>query len=121
MRKGWARRTLWTAGFPVRLALIGLIRLYRFTLGQMVGGGCRFHPTCSAYAEEAIRNTGAIRGSALAAWRVLRCSPLTPGGVDHPPQPPAWRVPYVVGIQGGEAAAHDAVIHHGGGPAGRAA
>jgi putative membrane protein insertion efficiency factor len=82
---GWVRRALWVAGAPARLVLIGLIRVYRLTAGQMVGGGCRFYPSCSAYAEAAIRNTGAVRGSILAAWRVLRCSPLSKGGVDHPP------------------------------------
>ena len=81
-----ARRSLWIAGAPVRVLLIALIRLYRVTLGQMIGGGCRFYPSCSAYAEDAIRNTGALRGFPLAVWRVLRCSPLSGGGVDHAPQ-----------------------------------
>ncbi|MDQ4005043.1 MAG: membrane protein insertion efficiency factor YidD [Actinomycetota bacterium] len=56
------------------------------SLGQLVAGRCRFHPTCSAYAAEAIRTHGAIRGSGLAVWRVLRCSPLTPGGLDPVPE-----------------------------------
>ena len=76
---------LWAAGTPARFALIGLIRLYRLALSPMMGGACRFHPTCSVYAEEAIRNTGAIRGLLLAAWRILRCSPLSRGGLDDPP------------------------------------
>jgi putative membrane protein insertion efficiency factor len=67
------------------MALIVGIRLYRVTLGGMLGGQCRFHPSCSVYAEEAIRTVGATRGSALAIWRVLRCSPLSAGGVDYPP------------------------------------
>jgi putative membrane protein insertion efficiency factor len=78
------------AGGPVRLLLLGLIRVYRITLGQLVGGGCRFYPSCSAYAEEAIRNTGAIRGSLLSVWRVARCSPLSKGGVEHPPPRARW-------------------------------
>ena len=85
------RRVLWWVGVPVRTALIGAIRVYQVTLTGVLGGQCRFHPTCSHYAEHAIRHTGAVRGSALAAWRVLRCSPLTSGGIDHPPEPPAWR------------------------------
>jgi putative membrane protein insertion efficiency factor len=84
------RRSVWVAGGPVRLLLLGLIRIYRVTLGQVVGGGCRFYPSCSAYAEEAIRNTGAIQGLLLSAWRVLRCSPLSKGGVDHPPKRSRW-------------------------------
>ena len=98
MSMDWARRSLWIAGAPVRLVLIGLIHLYRLTLGGMVGGACRFHPSCSHYAEQAIRNTGAVRGTVLAGWRVLRCSPLSKGGVDHPPQPPTWRGEYAADI-----------------------
>jgi putative membrane protein insertion efficiency factor len=81
----------WTAGAPVRAVLIGAISAYRFLFGGMLGGRCRFHPSCSAYALEAIRVHGALRGSALAVWRVLRCSPLTAGGVDPVPTPPGRR------------------------------
>jgi len=80
------RRVLWIAGSPVRAALIGLIRLYRATLSSSLGGQCRFYPSCSRYAEEAIRVHGAARGTLMAAWRVLRCGPFTSGGVD--PVPP---------------------------------
>src|SRR6266571_520664 len=80
-----ARSLLWALGAPARLALLALVRLYRLTLSGMVGGNCRFYPSCSQYAEQAIRNVGAVRGSALAFWRVLRCSPLSKGGVDAPP------------------------------------
>ena len=79
------RRASWAAGAPLRLALIGLIRLYRVTLGGVVGGGCRFYPSCSHYAEQAIARCGAVRGLGLTAWRIARCSPLTKGGVDYPP------------------------------------
>ncbi|HXF36964.1 MAG TPA: membrane protein insertion efficiency factor YidD [Actinomycetota bacterium] len=72
-------------GAPARLVLVGLIRLYRLTLSGWLGGQCRFQPSCSAYAEEAVRRHGALRGSALAAWRVARCGPFTEGGVDHVP------------------------------------
>jgi uncharacterized protein len=84
-------RILWLAGAPVRALLVGVLLLYRGTIGPMLGGGCRFHPTCSAYALEAIRTHGAAKGSALAAWRVLRCSPLTPGGIDPVPPVGSWR------------------------------
>jgi putative membrane protein insertion efficiency factor len=73
------------AGWPIRMLLLGLVRGYRLTLGPVVGGRCRFYPSCSAYAEEAIRELGALRGVGLAVWRVLRCSPLSAGGVDYPP------------------------------------
>jgi uncharacterized protein len=82
---------LWAAGWPVRMALVGLIVAYRRTIGLLLAGNCRFEPSCSAYAMEAVRRHGAIRGSALATWRVLRCSPLTAGGWD--PVPPGGRAP----------------------------
>jgi putative membrane protein insertion efficiency factor len=84
-----ARRIVWMVGAPARLVLVGCIRLYRVTLSGWIGGQCRFYPSCSHYAEAAIRTHGAIRGSLLAAWRIARCGPFTPGGVD--PVPPARR------------------------------
>ena len=63
------RRAVWVAGWPVRALLLVLIGLYRVTLSSVMGGQCRFYPTCSAYAEQAIRNTGAVRGLSFAAWR----------------------------------------------------
>jgi putative membrane protein insertion efficiency factor len=72
----------------VRLVLIGLIRLYQFTLSGWLGGQCRFYPSCSNYAAEAIARHGALRGVALATWRLARCGPFTAGGVDHVPGPP---------------------------------
>jgi uncharacterized protein len=80
------RGALWTLGTPVRLLLLGMIGLYRISIGQLAGGRCRFHPSCSAYAYEAIRELGAVRGTAVAAWRVLRCGPWTDGGIDYPPK-----------------------------------
>lgn len=80
------RRLLWRAGAPVRLSLLGVIALYRLTLSWWLGGQCRFSPTCSHYAEEAIRTHGALRGSLLALRRVLRCNPFGRGGID--PVPP---------------------------------
>jgi uncharacterized protein len=80
-----ARRALRVLGAPVRWLLLGLIRLYQLTLSGWLGGQCRFYPTCSHYAEEAIRVHGAARGSLMAAWRIARCGPFTAGGVDHVP------------------------------------
>ena len=82
------RRALWAAGGPARLVAIGLIRIYRVTLGGALGGQCRFHPSCSMYAETAIRQVGVLRGVPLAVWRLLRCQPFSGGGVDLPP--PGW-------------------------------
>ena len=84
---------LWLAGAPVRAALVGLLLGYRATVGRLVPGRCRFHPSCSAYALEAVRTHGAVKGSALTIWRVLRCSPLTAGGLDPVPPRGTWRRP----------------------------
>jgi putative membrane protein insertion efficiency factor len=81
-------RWLWVAGAPVRAGAIGLIRLYQLTLGGLAVGRCRFYPSCSHYAVAAIRQCGVVRGLGLAAWRILRCSPLSKGGVDYPPEGP---------------------------------
>jgi len=94
------RAALWRLGAPWRGALIALVRLYRGTLGTVLGGQCRFYPSCSHYAEEAIRVHGAARGTVMATWRVLRCGPFTRGGVDRvPPR----RAVYDDVIHGGEA------------------
>ena len=95
------RRLLWWAGGPVRLFLLGLIALYRLTLSWWLGGQCRFSPTCSHYAEEAIRTHGALRGSLLAVRRVLRCNPFGRGGIDPVPAGRSYdaaiRNPHAVG------------------------
>lgn len=83
------RRAMWAAGAPFRMVLIGGICVYRATLSGWLGGQCRFFPTCSHYAEDAIRSRGAIRGSILAVWRVLRCNPFGRGGLDPAPPPRA--------------------------------
>jgi putative membrane protein insertion efficiency factor len=79
------RSALRVLGAPARLALIGLIKGYRATLSGWLGGQCRFSPTCSHYAEEAIRARGALVGTALAVWRVGRCNPFGAGGIDPVP------------------------------------
>ena len=66
--------------------LIVLIKVYQWCLSPFFGGQCRFYPSCSVYAAEAIDTHGALRGTWLAIWRLLRCHPWHPGGVD--PVPP---------------------------------
>ena len=68
-----------------RRMLQGGIRLYQWTLSPFLGRQCRFYPTCSHYAHEAIEEFGAVRGSVLAARRLARCHPFHPGGVDLVP------------------------------------
>jgi putative membrane protein insertion efficiency factor len=85
------RRAAWEAGTPARAALIASIRLYRALLSASLGGQCRFYPSCSQYAEEAVRVHGALKGSLMAAWRIARCGPFTAGGVDRVPAQRAWK------------------------------
>jgi uncharacterized protein len=69
-----------------RLLLMAL-RFYRWALSPLVGPCCRFEPSCSAYAEEAVHRHGALRGMGLTVWRLLRCQPFSRGGLDPvPPQ-----------------------------------
>ncbi len=70
--------------------LIAAIRAYQLLLRPVVPPACRFHPTCSQYAIEAVRKRGPARGSLLAARRVLRCHPWNAGGYD-PLEAPAAR------------------------------
>ena len=66
--------------------LLGSIRLYQLTLSRaMPVNTCRFYPSCSRYGFEAVRRYGVLKGSLMAAWRVLRCNPFNPGGYDPVP------------------------------------
>lgn len=66
-------------------ALVAAIRVYKRALSPLLPPSCRFEPTCSVYAAEAIARHGALRGSALAARRLLRCRPCVRGGYDPVP------------------------------------
>jgi hypothetical protein len=69
-----------------RLTLLSLIRLYQMTLSHaMPADTCRFYPSCSHYGYQAIYKYGALKGSFMATWRVLRCNPFNHGGYDPVP------------------------------------
>ena len=76
---------------PLERLVLAPVRLYQHWVSPALPRSCRYYPTCSAYAVEAVRGHGAGKGILLAAWRLLRCNPLTPGGVDHVPEPGQWR------------------------------
>jgi uncharacterized protein len=73
-----------------RAALIGLVRAYRLLLSPSVGQSCRFAPTCSVYAIQALEKHGAVVGIGLAGWRILRCNPWCHGGCDEVPDNMPW-------------------------------
>lgn len=74
-------------GRTVRAALLGLIRLYQLTLSPWLGRQCRYEPTCSHYAAEAVTRFGARRGVWLALMRIGRCHPWGRSGYDPVPDP----------------------------------
>lgn len=75
--------------------LLALLTFYKRWISPAIHslspGGCKFRPTCSEYAAEAIALHGALKGSALAIWRLLRCHPFSPGGFDPVPLPKEGR------------------------------
>lgn len=74
--------------------LIGLIRFYKKCISPALPPACRFQPTCSVYAIEAIQRFGVLRGGLLAVWRILRCNPFCRAGYDPVPETfhlPPWR------------------------------
>jgi putative membrane protein insertion efficiency factor len=70
---------------------LGLVYAYRWTLGVLWGGQCKYHPSCSQYALDALRHYGLVRGSILTGWRLLRCNPWSSGGVDYVEQQRIFR------------------------------
>lgn len=65
--------------------ILYLLGLYKRFLSPLFGARCRYHPSCSHYARVAVARHGALRGSALAIWRLLRCNPFSAGGFDYVP------------------------------------
>jgi uncharacterized protein len=79
-----------------RLLTVAIVA-YRRYLSPVLPARCRFYPSCSAYALEAVAKHGAVRGSGLAIWRLLRCHPFHPGGYDPVPGPIRHRPADVTG------------------------
>lgn len=75
----------------VKRFLILLLKGYKKFISPLLGDNCRFYPTCSVYAMQAIEIHGPVKGCMLAAWRVLRCNPFCKGGVDPVPPKGKWR------------------------------
>ena len=68
----------------MRFLGIALVYAYRYTLRPLFpAGSCKYYPSCSEYALQALREYGLLRGTILASWRLLRCNPWSHGGVDH--------------------------------------
>jgi uncharacterized protein len=67
----------------VRYLGVGMVWLYRVTLGPLAAGRCKYHPSCSQYAIDAYKEFGFFKGTVLAGWRLLRCNPWSRGGVDY--------------------------------------
>lgn len=77
-----AIQELW---FAPRNIAIAIMRVYRKLISPLYGQVCRYYPSCSRYALEAYQLRGFVVGTALTAWRLLRCNPFTPGGIDDVP------------------------------------
>ena len=78
----------------MRKILIALIKVYRFTLSPFIGQHCRFTPTCSQYATEAIEEYGSLKGSWMALRRLSKCHPFHAGGWDPVPENPMSHTPH---------------------------
>ncbi|MBQ8959711.1 MAG: membrane protein insertion efficiency factor YidD [Ruminococcus sp.] len=70
----------------MKYVLIFLIKLYKKFISPLSSPKCKFYPSCSSYAVSALQKFGAVRGSALAVWRILRCNPWSLGGIDYVPE-----------------------------------
>ncbi|MGD1975729.1 MAG: membrane protein insertion efficiency factor YidD [Desulfobacterales bacterium] len=68
-----------------QIVLVFFVRVYQYTLSPFLGPSCRFYPSCSEYARQAIKRHGPLSGLVLAVKRILRCHPFHPGGVDPVP------------------------------------
>lgn len=93
MRSGLANPVVDTHERPARhvslpaRAALALLKLYKLIVSPLFAGSCRFVPSCSTYAHDAVVLHGAAKGSLLALWRLARCHPLCSGGLDQVPLP----------------------------------
>jgi putative membrane protein insertion efficiency factor len=71
----------------MRIVLTALVRAYRYFVSPLLGPNCRFYPSCSCYAEQALEQHGPLKGSYLTVRRLLRCHPWHAGGYDPVPEP----------------------------------
>ena len=76
----------------MKRVLLALIGFYQRVISPLTPPKCKYYPTCSCYARTAIGRFGAVRGSVLAAWRLLRCNPWSMGGIDHVPDKFTFKV-----------------------------
>jgi len=91
----------------LRFLLIGLLRVYQVAISPFIPPACRFYPTCSQYAVDAIERRGVMMGLWLAAWRLLRCHPWNPGGYDPVPDAPVPNAP----VLAAKTCGHNPVAH----------
>jgi len=87
----------------MKYPLLALIKIYQWTISPLLGPVCKYYPSCSHYGYTAIDRHGAVKGTALTAWRILRCNPWSLGGVDHVPprKRPPWHVRLHRALRGG--------------------
>ncbi|MCG7443373.1 membrane protein insertion efficiency factor YidD [Dermabacter vaginalis] len=74
-------------------ATVGILRAYQRGISPYLPAACMYTPVCSQYAVDSIRRHGTVKGLLLAAWRILRCNPLSHGGIDPTPAPGMWTNP----------------------------
>lgn len=79
------KRVLFEVWFLPRNIAIGIMHLYRRFISPLYGQVCRYYPSCSRYAVDAYQLRGFLVGTVLTGWRLLRCNPFTPGGIDDVP------------------------------------
>lgn len=83
------RFLLWVALIP-RNVFIAPILVWRKIISPLYGDVCRYYPSCSSYGLQSFQNLGVVRGLPLTLWRILRCNPWSPGGVDEVRAAPSW-------------------------------
>ncbi|QIN29646.1 membrane protein insertion efficiency factor YidD [Brevibacterium luteolum] len=80
---GTGARTLHWLRIAPRMPFVWFMRLYRLAISPLYGQVCRYYPSCSKYALDAFEVKGAVRGTVMTIWRLLRCNPFSPGGIDY--------------------------------------